>query len=350
MSIRLLCYLSFGFLILLSFGCEDDEMSMQTTGFGDGIYITNEGPFSNGVGSISYFDRIDNTVINNVFSDANAGMELGNIVQSMCIDNDKAYIVVNNSNKIEVANSTTFVSEGVIEGLNLPRYILPITASKAYVSQWGTNGVEGSVAIVDLSTNTITATIPTGKGAERMLLQNDKVYVACNGGFDRDSVISVIDTQSDAVINSIVVGDNPTSVVIDNQNRIFALARGYSDFNDPANNTVGQLTRIVDDVVVNTIDLSNGADDLIINASGDQLYFTMDGVLHTHSIFEDVFDSTPLINRYFYEIGFDPVSQNIVTADAGDFTSNGQIFRYDENGVVIDSFGVGVIPGSFYFE
>ena len=72
--------------------------------------------------------------------------------------NDKYYIVVNNSSKIEIVNKTDFVSTGVIEGLAQPRYFLGIDNQKAYVSQWGANGLDGSLAIIDLSDNSVTKT------------------------------------------------------------------------------------------------------------------------------------------------------------------------------------------------
>ena len=61
-------------------------------------------------------------VENNIFSQINS-FQLGDVVQSMNIIDEKAYIVVNNSSKIEVANIDSMNSIATIQGLISPRYI-----------------------------------------------------------------------------------------------------------------------------------------------------------------------------------------------------------------------------------
>jgi len=54
----------------------------------------------------------------------------------MNIINGKAYLVVNNSSKIEIINPKTFKSIGTITGLRSPRYIIkqaPIKLYKRYL-------------------------------------------------------------------------------------------------------------------------------------------------------------------------------------------------------------------------
>src|SRR5690606_36133260 len=120
----------------------------------------------------------------------------GNIVQSMNVLNTSGYIVVNNANKIEVVEAGTFKSVGTITGLNAPRYILQVNDQKAYITEWG-NGSEGNIRILNLTNNSIEGTINLNrKGAEKMLKHGDYVYVTCQGGYDKDSVVTVIDANT----------------------------------------------------------------------------------------------------------------------------------------------------------
>lgn len=339
------------FLLSLASACTSDDESPApvATGFGTGIYIVNEGPFTNGTGTISYYNREDASVEQAIFSTANDGLPLGNIVQSMMKYNGQAYMVVNNSNKIEVADSRTFESTGSVEDLALPRYMLPINETKAYVSQWGNDGLTGSVAVVDLATNTVNSTIPTGSGAEKMLQIENKVYVTNSGGFGRDSILTVIDANTDELIESIVLGDNPSSLQVDANGALWVLCGGYTDFYDASNNTNGGLYKIVDGTLTATFDLSNGASNLVINNTGDRLYFTMNGGVYSFDLATEMLNTTPFINRYFYDIAVD-VNGNILGADAKDFVAEGEVVIYDANGMELSTFGVGLIPGSFWVD
>jgi hypothetical protein len=61
------------------------------------------------------------------------------------------------------------------------------------------------------------------------------------------------------------------------------------------------------------------------------------------------FPSTAFINAAAYKVGIDPEDGTIYVSDAGDFNSNGHVYRYGSDGTPIDSFDVGVIPAEFCF-
>src|SRR4051812_27111387 len=72
-----------------------------------GVYIMNEGNFNFGNGEVSFYDPGTNEVSNSLFHTAN-GYSLGDVVQSMYIKDSLAFIVVNNSQKIEVVKIPSF--------------------------------------------------------------------------------------------------------------------------------------------------------------------------------------------------------------------------------------------------
>ena len=83
----------------------------------NGYFVTNEGNFGTGNGSISFISN-EGEVENDVFSQINS-FQLGDVVQSMSIINEKAYIVVNGSAKIEVASDDSLHYITTINGLCL---------------------------------------------------------------------------------------------------------------------------------------------------------------------------------------------------------------------------------------
>ncbi|MGB1207286.1 MAG: DUF5074 domain-containing protein [Chitinophagales bacterium] len=337
--------------------CEstDDEDEDIIT-YNEGVLISNEGPFDGGAGtgSISFFNKVESSIENNVFETVN-NRPLGNVVQSVSLHNDNTYIVVNNANVVEVVEAETFKSTGVIEGLALPRYFMGIDNNKAYVSQWGEGGVAGSIAVIDLTTNTITKTIATDAGAEHMLRVGNEVWVACSGGFGSANSIEVINTESDELTQSITVGFNPNSLQLDANNKVWAVCNGNTvydaDWNvDEAASTVGSLSRIDAATYDLESNLAFGSiygspSNLVINSENNMLYYIYNGKVFQHDIDASSLNETAFIAKSFYGLGFDSEGNYLFATDAKDFISRGYVFRYNAaTAAIVDSMQAGVIP------
>jgi hypothetical protein len=354
-----------GSIILISLNaCKKDEPAAMTnppasTGAGtaglyeSGIFITNEGQFPSGAGTVSFYNRTTKTVSNDIFQKVN-GYPLGSVVQSMNLYNGKAYIVVNTANKVEVVTAGDFKSAGSITGFTQPRYFLPINASKAYVSEWGDGGSKGAVRVINLANNTISNSIPTGLGAENMVKYNDFVYVTCNGGFGKDSIVTVINAVKDTVFKKIVVGPNPGYIQMDANGKIWVLCKGQYNTVTYAIEKAGKLVRInpANNTVEQTFAFSTASspDNLSLNAAKTKLFYNFNGAVYAQDITAGTLSATPLINKRFYGLGIDPVTDNIFGADPKDYTNAGYVFRYTPAGVAIDSLKVGVVPGGFFFK
>jgi YVTN family beta-propeller protein len=356
---RFACFFAAGAVLLTA--CDPKENATPAGKYENGVLIVNEGPFQNGTGTISYFNRAAKTVENDIFQATN-GRPLGNIVQSVGIHNGKAYVVVNNAGKVEVADAKDFTSAGVITGLVLPRYFLGISEQKAYVTQWGTGGVNGSVAVVDLKTNAVTKTIPTGRGPERLVNVMGTVYVVCGGGYGEDNRVTVIDANSDEIITHITVGENPNSIQADFGNSVWVSCGGRKVYDNPALNTAGSLVRISTPASVNlprnrvelTIpfpDASDSPAELTISKDRKVLFYLNNGAVYRHDINSSALSATPVIYRSFYGIGIDPADDVLYAADAGDFASNGKVIRYNAaTGAALDSVQAGIVPSEFTFR
>jgi hypothetical protein len=338
---------------------EEKDTSSVSKDYSHGVLITNEGPYSSGTGTVTHFDSNNKNVSQNVFEDVN-GFPLGNLVQSITVAGDKTYIVVNNAQKIEVVNSTSFSSVGTITALEQPRYFLGVNASKGYVTQWG-DGSRGELKVVDLNSRTITKTIDIGKGSDRMLLSDNYVFVCNAGGYNpstydpvNDSSISVIDIANDNLIQRINVGYNPAGIVKDMYGKLWVICDGINDYNIPANDRPGCLARINPSTFSVELTLPFSANDLetriAIDNDGYNIYYQYSGSVYKMSVTATTLPATPFINRTFYAFGYDPSTHYIYGSDAGNFSSNGYAIRYQESGVVVDSFMVGIGPGNFAFQ
>ena len=339
--------------------CEKtDNTDEDIVTYDEGVLISNEGAFDGGAGtgSISFFNRAEASIENNVFETVN-DRPLGNIVQSVSLHNNKTYIVVNNANVVEVVEAETFKSTATIEGVALPRYFEGIDNNKAYISQWGSDGTTGSVAVIDLTTNTITNTIATDAGAGRMLRVGNEIWVACSGGFGTANSIEVIDTETDALITSITVGFNPNSLQLDANNKVWAVCSGNTvydaDWNiDEAASTVGSLSKIDAASYVLESNLAfdsiyGSPSNLVINGENNRLFYAYNGQIFQHDIDASSLNETPFINKSFYGLGFDTADNYLFATDAKDFVSRGYVFRYNAaTAAVVDSIQVGVVPNS----
>lgn len=337
---------------LIAFSSCDEDNDTITGIFSDGVFITNEGAWGAGNGSISYYSYNTDTLTNEIFKLVN-GRSLGDVVQSLTVHNNKAYIVVNASNKIEVVTSDDFKEYGVITDVNSPRYLIGINKSKAYVSQWGDGG---AIKVIDLNILAVTNTITVGAGPEHLIYHNDFVYVANSGGYANNNTISVINPSTDEVVKTITLeGDSPRDFAVDANEDLWVLCYGYIEY-DPVtyavvSETASKLIRIntATNEVAQTIIISETQHPTCLETSknGNNLFYGagygFQGI-YKMSISDTEVPSTPLIDKYFYGFNVNTETGNIFAMEAPSFTANGTLWRYEANGTELGSYEAGVGP------
>ncbi len=334
--------------------CENDDNNdpvMAQGDFENGILVTNEGPFNNGTGTVSFISEALDTVGNAIYNSVN-GSDLGNIVQSIGFSGNKAYIVANVSNTITVVDRYTFEELALIDtGLDNPRYFVAVNGT-GYVTNWG-DGMDETddfIALVDLESNTITGSIPVPFGPEDILASGSTVYVAHQGAFGFNDKISVIDTDTDAVSDTITVGAVPNSMQLDAAGDLWVLSAGKPNFS--GEETAGRLQKIAVQTatVTTTFDFEVTEHPNHLSLDGSTLYYSLDG-----NVFGLDTDATALpAESDFSGLSIYGMTTNrgrLYTTDAKDFASNGDlnIFSLDTKSE-IGSFEVGIIPGGVYFN
>ncbi|MFK7832497.1 MAG: YncE family protein [Winogradskyella sp.] len=351
-KLTLLVLLSITFMLT---SCEnDDAVNQSPLPLGDyenGILISHEGQFSGGFGTVSYVSNDFSTIENNVFSNVN-DRTLGNVAQSMAFNGDLAYIIINGSNQIEVVNRYTFESVATIDsGLNNPRYIA-FANSKGYVTNWGDGGVatDDYLAIIDLTTNTISnQTIVVEEGPEEIIASGSTIYVAHQGGFSQNNIISIVNSNTDTVSSTINVGDVPNSLQLDSSGNLWVLAGGKPSWT--GEETGGKLSKIntIDNSIV-SIDFAVTEHPNYLVAENGILYYYMSGsVYKMNSTATQLPTVTELTGLNFY--GMEIKDSVLYGVDAVDFASNGTLSAYDLNtNSLSNSTELGIIPGGIYFN
>jgi YVTN family beta-propeller protein len=336
--------------------CSDDPNPIKPGE--SGFFIVNEGAWGNSNTSLSYYDRQTDEVTNDLIF--NLDHPLGDQSQSMTVFEGKGYIAVQNSSKVEVIDVNTFTWLTTIsEDLSSPRYFLGISSNKAYVSDWGADGLTGTVKVIDLSTSKVTKTISTGSGANQMLKVGDQVYVTNSGGYGKDNTVKVIDTNSDAIVATIPVGDNPNSIQVDNDGNIWVASSGATVYNDDwsvneENSTKGSISKIdasnTEVLRLSVDNIFSSPKHLNISTDGRKLYYLYNGGIYTLSTSATSLPATAFKEKDYYGLAVDPFNDNIIGSYAPNFSSAGSIDVYDEAGNLLRTKAVGIGPNGFAFK
>lgn len=337
--------------------CDNDNDGPSGAYAEDGVFVINEGNFTQSNGSISYYNTSSEKVQNGIFAKENEGQLLGDVIQDMDILNDRAFIVANNSNKIEVVNANTFKSVGTVEGLQLPRYFAALNNQKGYVTETvDYSGSPGRISVIDLNTYVVTKTIEVGVQPEQLVVTGGKLYVANSGS----NTVTVINTATDAVESTIPVSDRPVDLALDRNNNIWVLSTGKVVYTpdwsaiDYSQTTAGALTKIpagTQDAQTYTFSSNQSQpSNLAINGNGDKLYFNYEGKTFVQDVSATSLSNTVVIDRSFYGLGVDPDNGYIYGGDSNNFTGDGTVHIYRPDGTKIGEFQAGIGPNGFAFN
>lgn len=341
-------------LLFTACSSDDDNYTFEPDAdYIEGVVVLNEGNFGAGNASVSFIGD-NGSLINSIFQAANGGQNLGDVAQSMYMDDDKAYIVLNGSGTVEVVNRYTFEHVGTISsGLSNPRYIL-IENGKGYVSNWGdpSDTTDDFIAVVNLNSYTVEASIPVVEGPEKMTKANGKIYVAHMGGWGYGNSVSVINTANNSISGSIEVGDVPHGMVEDN-GILYVLCSGKAAWTGEETDGGLFAYHIASNAMLSVSTISNQHPTHLVKDDG-KLYYTMDGNVYSTSLTNPVHSTTPLFSMadqsVFGAYGFAVNNGKIYVADAGDYISNGTVYVYSTSGNLLNDYSVGFLPNDFGFN
>ena len=371
-------------LLLLS-ACRQDVMIVPMeksdpggkTQKGDivGMYLLNEGNMGSNKSSLDYLDLSDSTAhyYRNIYSERNpsAVMSLGDVGNDCQIYGSRLWLVINCSNKVEVAHADDAVRIGKVDIPNC-RYV-SFNDGYAYVSSYvgsvysGSSSPLGSVYKVDTLSLQKVDSCTVGYQPEEMAIIDNRLYVANSGGYQGmtgqgyESTVSVIDLASMQEVDKIEVAPNLHHLKADKYNQLWVTARGnYMD----EESTIWWLEPDANGGMKVGGHLDQPVSDLCI--VGDSLYFygsqwsevTMTntvtyGIINvkTHQVVSTSLSDAPEISkiRMPYGIIVNPIHRDFYLMDAKNYVSSGELLHFLPDGTFDWKVKTGDIPAHAAF-
>lgn len=301
-----------------------------------GFFITNEGSFGKIPGSVSHLSADFNTVSNDIFKAANSRV-LGDVVQDLIVYGDYVFVIVNNSNTIEVVNKKTFQSVHTItEGLSTP-YYGAITNNKLYV----TSLYDATVSVFNAETFAFIKKIELNHAAANIVATNDYVYAA-NGFYSGGTAIEIIDPITDTNSKDLAF-DKAINGVATNGQFVYVLE---------TNDQSSKISKIDGVNFSNSINLSSANTRYLVADKSDLYYTAGTGVYKLSPTLAEpgnkLFDVTEAEDGFSTFYGFNVWNGNIFASDAKGFSDNGTVTIYKEDGTKIKEITTKIGPNGFY--
>ena len=349
-------------LLLTFVSCKPGpEPTPQETNIAKGLFVLNEGTFTYANSSLTFYDPEADTVENNLFYRVN-NSPLGDVANSMMLDETGMYIVVNNSKYIYKVDPKTMKYKSKFDGFTSPRHIMSINKNKAYVSDQESTGLW----IINPETMQKTGFVELGNTTERMVRVGDEVVVTNWSNFYQpetsNSTIQFVNIDSDSLVAVMEVTPEPNSIVLDKNNNIWVLCSGgYMPPCEPALFCINPSSR----EIVKRFDFADGdyPSSLTIDDAKENIYFLNGGFgtlsLYKMSVDEETLPSTPLVNSQQSAVnGQGRVFTNVIISEDGDiyltdvknYVQNGEVLRYTSEGEFVTSFPAGIVPGAMMFN
>lgn len=312
---------------------DDESIAYQ-----NGVLISN---FGNTTGAVTYISNDFNTTEQLIYNTVN-GEDIGNGLQSIGFNNDKAYLISYTDDEIIVVNRNSFFKEAVIStGLDHPKYFAE-SGGKGYVTNWGDPTITSDdfIAVINLETNMVTASISVDEKPEKIISKNGKLYISHIGD---TNTLTIIDGADDSVITVAINGTVLDDIVFDSSNTLWILSEGDAV-------TGGKLIQFnISDETTTSLDFAIGEHPKNLIYNNGNLYYDLNGSIYTLTQNDTALPATAIITTPVYKIAVND-SKLYVTNDP-DSVSNGTLKVFDLNdNSELQTLTTGVIPGGIYFN
>ena len=373
--------------VFLLIACRDDVMvvPMEDIDTGGrtvkseiiGMYLLNEGNMGSNKSTLDYLDlsASDSTVhyLRNIYSERNPStvMSLGDVGNDCQIYGSRLWLVINCSNKVEVARAADAVRIGKVDIPNC-RYVT-FSDQYAYVSSYvgsvhtTSNSPLGSVYKVDTLTLQKVDSCAVGYQPEEMAIVGGRLYVANSGGYQGmtgqgyESTVSIVDLNTMRETAKIEVAPNLHHLKADRYGQLWVTSRGdYMNMES----SLYWLEQGADGQMKVGGHISQPVSDLCI--VGDSLYFygsqwselTMTntvtyGIINvrTHQMVSTSLSDAPEVKkiRMPYGIIVNPLHRDFYLMDAKNYVSSGELLHFLPDGTFDWKVKTGDIPAHAAF-
>jgi len=333
--------------ILFLWSCSSDDDMGPTTPDPDGLekgkfgLIINEGGFQQANSSLGLLDLDSYDYESNYFRSI-SNQPLGDVFQSIYLKDDIAYLVVNNSGKIEILDLSDQSYVGSIEGLTSPRYMVS-RGNTGYVSNLFTNDIQ----IIDLEGLTVSGQITTSGWSERMIIDGQHLIAACsNCGY-----VYRYNLEDNSLVDSIQTGAATNFIHRVSADRIIAFASGTFDGTEKPSATlftnemqlVQKFNLPTDNDFVGTVTFDNTTNRLYF-ADGPIVFYS--DVTSSSISFQQAFKNLGDVNPYGLSTDSDGT---VYIMNASDFSGAGTVIIVNPEGETLETVQVGIVPRDVVF-
>ncbi|MBQ0056543.1 MAG: hypothetical protein KBT20_02700 [Bacteroidales bacterium] len=326
-----------------------------------GLYLLNEGNMGSNHSTLDYLDLLTGTYHRNIYAQRNPSVvrELGDVGNDIQVYGSRLWMVINCSNKVEVARVSDAVRLGQVDVPNC-RYVA-FAGGYAYISSYvGPVALGGDVQLgrvykVDTLTLQKVDSVTVGYQPEQMAVVGDRLYVANSGGYRLpvyDNTLSVVRLSSFAEECRIRVGVNLHRVESDRYGQLWVSSRGnYADI-PPRLYCLAMTARheyaVVDSLELSVSDMQVTGDTLWYfgkpSSSAGPSYGIIDVRTHraidTH-LFDGVLSARIAMP---YGILVDRHTRDFYLMDAKNYVSNGELLHFLPDGRLDWRMRTGDIP------
>lgn len=311
-----------------------------------GVYVLNSGKMGSNNSELTYYIPSTKEVSTNVFELAN-NKKMGDTANDMIIYGSKIYIAVNGSAVVFVTDLNGKVLKEISvagETANLMPRRLEAAEGKVYVTY-----MEGYLGAIDTTTFAVKK-VAVGAMPEGVAYANKKLYVAISDGMNwpYGTTVSVLDPSSLTVIKNIEVANNPQTLHVVSDNKMYLVTWG--DYGEvPAKlqviNTSTDVVKTIENIIPTnmTIDKTNGIAYIlssVYDSNWNQTisYYKFD--INKDSVIGEFIAASEVPNGYC--IYADDVTGNVYIG-ASDYISNGDVYEISKDGKIINKFDTGAL-------
>ena len=319
--------------------CQNEEVGPQSTidegsgvfAYNNGLLIVNEGTFNFSNASVSYYQPENGISVSQVFDRQN-DLPLGDVLQSIYLDEEDLYLVVNNSSRIAVVDPVDFRLRRDFFNMGSPRYLVRYE-NRLFISQL----FDSHIWVVDALSGELIEKWPTPGWTERVLLTDTLLWVECYSSQE----LLPYDLKNDSALAPIPISGGPNSTLVANGKMYGLIAMAVGSMLFEVDPSTQERTRELNLAPFDAMHLQ-------FDSFSGKLYFWSGGGVFRININDWALETDTLFSTGNKNVGglyLDPLDRNWYYTDVLDFASQGWLYRVDENYTHIqDSVRMGFIP------
>ena len=343
MKISKLLSALFAATLLFTTSCRTDDPidEPQPKGaYENGIFLSNEGNFGSPTATVSFISN-DLSIENKIYSANNGGAVLGDVLQNIGVNGDNAYLILNNSNKIEIVNRYTFKKVATVsDQVSQPRYIA-FAGNNFYVTN--SSGSSKFVNVYNSTTNALVKKIDLTSSGERIVEASGKIFVQ-NASFGSGKKITIINPTSNTVEKEVTVPNGNIKKTISTGGNVYTIASTSTDSYIYKLSPTGAIS--------STITLTGIANGNNLEIDGTKFFFSSGAKVYSMDLSSTVIPTTPVLtltdNSWSALYGFSVIDGKIYISNANGFTADSTVEIYSTAGTLLKTVTAGRGTNGFY--